>query len=45
MGRREGGRMLVRAEEEDNFISFWGGELSQERLGKVGTPAGWVWQR
>lgn len=52
-GRVEGGRgrtgeredAQARSEEEDNFISFWGGELHQERFGKEGTQAVWFCQR
>jgi len=36
-GRREDAR--ARSEEEDNFISFWGSELHQERFGKEETQA------
>lgn len=49
-GHGQGGRSgredtLARAEEEDNFISVWGGESHRERFGKEGTRTVWFCQR
>lgn len=45
-GGRENSREDTRArsEQEDNFISFEGGEFHQERSGKEGTQAAWFCQ-
>lgn len=45
-GGRENSRedTRLRSEQEDNFISFEGGEFHQERSGKEGTQAAWFCQ-